>query len=208
MLGGGPSGDRIGFQTCNGPGAITEYVVGGAGVYVWVFSGFSFYFGPELIITTSGKMYHPHTNLPIISRRFVYRLAFFYVFGALAIGVICRSDAEGLTSGAGNAKASPWVIAICNAGISALPSIVNCGILTNAWSAGNSFLHMSSRSLYFAALVGNAPEIFTRCNSYGLPIYAVIATSLFSLLAYLSVSSAGTVFNWIISLTNTVGYTG
>lgn len=50
--------------------------------------------------------------------------------------------------------------------------------------------------------------MFKRCNSYGLPIYAVGATSLFSLLAYLSVtSSAGTVFNWLISLTNTAGYT-
>ena len=153
MLGGGPSGDRIGFRTWNDPGAVKEHVVGGAGgrftafLYVWVFSGFSFYFGPELIITTSGEMYHPRKNLPIASRRFFYRLAFFYVFGALAIGAICRSDAEDLTSGAGNANASPWVIAIRNAGISALPSIVNGGILTSAWSAGNSFLYMSSRSL-------------------------------------------------------------
>ncbi|KAJ4406441.1 hypothetical protein N0V91_004652 [Didymella pomorum] len=214
MLGGGPTGDRIGFRTWHDPGAIKEYVVGGASgrftafLYVWVFSGFSFYFGPELIITTSGEMYHPRKNLPIASRRFFYRLAFFYVFGALAIGAICRSDAQDLTSGAGNANASPWVIAIRNASISALPSVVNGGILTSAWSSGNSFLYMSSRSLYSAALAGNAPKIFKRCNSYGLPIYAVCATSLFSLLAYLSASSsAGTVFNWFISLTNTAGYT-
>lgn len=153
MLGGGPSGDRIGFRTWNDPGAVKEHIVGGAGgrftafLYVWVFSGFSFYFGPELIIMTSGEMYHPRRNLPIASRRFFYRLAFFYVFGVLAIGAICRSDAQDLTSGAGNANASPWVIAIRNAGISALPSIVNGGILTSAWSAGNSFLYMSSRSL-------------------------------------------------------------
>lgn len=153
MLGGGPTGDRIGFRTWHDPGAIKEYVVGGASgrftafLYVWVFSGFSFYFGPELIITTSGEMYHPRKNLPIASRRFFYRLAFFYVFGALAIGAICRSDAQDLTSGAGNANASPWVIAIRNASISALPSVVNGGILTSAWSSGNSFLYMSSRSL-------------------------------------------------------------
>ncbi|KAH7356071.1 proline permease PrnB [Pyrenochaeta sp. MPI-SDFR-AT-0127] len=214
MLGGGPNHDRIGFRYWRDPGAVKEHVVGGAGgrftafLYVWVFSGFSFYFGPELIIVTSGEMYHPRKNLPIASRRFFYRLAFFYVFGALAIGVICRSDAEDLTSGTGNANASPWVIGIRNAGISALPSVVNAGILTSAWSSGNSFLYMSSRSLYSIALAGNAPKIFTRCNRYGLPIYAVGATSLFSLLAYLNVvSSSGTVFNWFISLTNTAGYT-
>lgn len=214
MLGGGPNNDRIGFRYWRDPGAVKEYVVGGDGgrftafLYVWVFSGFSFYFGPELIIVTSGEMYHPRKNLPIASRRFFYRLAFFYVFGALAIGVICRSDADDLTSGTGNANASPWVIGIRNAGITALPSVVNAGILTSAWSSGNSFLYMSSRSLYSIALAGNAPKIFKRCNRYGLPVYAVGATSLFSLLAYLNVVSAsGTVFNWFISLTNTAGYT-
>ncbi|CAO2655101.1 Nn.00g101650.m01.CDS01 [Neocucurbitaria sp. VM-36] len=214
MLGGGPNHDRLGFRYWNDPGPVKEHIVGGAGgrftafLYVWVFSGFSFYFGPELIIVTSGEMYHPRKNLPIASRRFFYRLVFFYVFGALAIGIICNSNSEGLTSGTGNANASPWVIAIRNAGISVLPSIVNAGILTSAWSAGNSFLYMSSRSLYSIALAGNAPKIFTRCNRYGLPVYAVLATSCFSLLAYLNVaSSAGTVFNWFISLTNTAGYT-
>ncbi|KAJ4362275.1 hypothetical protein N0V83_010368 [Neocucurbitaria cava] len=214
MLGGGPTHDRLGFRYWNHPGAIKEHIVDGAGgrftafLYVWVFAGFSFYFGPELIIVTSGEMYHPRKNLPIASRRFFYRLAFFYVFGSLAIGAICSSDAEDLTSGAGNANASPWVIAIRNAGIAVLPSIVNAGILTSAWSAGNSFLYMSSRSLYSIALAGNAPKIFTRCNRYGLPVYAVGATSCFGLLAYMNVaSSAGVVFNWFISLTNTAGYT-
>jgi amino acid transporter len=100
------------------------------------------------------------------------------------------------------------VIAIQNAGISALPSIINAGILTSAWSAGNAYLYMSSRSLYSLALAGNAPKIFKRCNRYGVPVYAVMASSCFALLAYLNVSSsAGTVFNWFISLTNTAGYT-
>ena len=92
-------------------------------------------------------MYHPRKNLPIASRCFFYRLAFFYVFSVLAVGAFCRSDTQDLTSRAGNADASLLVIAIRNAGISVLPSIVNGKILTSAWSAGNSFLYMSSRSL-------------------------------------------------------------
>lgn len=214
MLGGGPDHDRLGFRYWNNPGATKEYLVDGAGgrftafLYVWVLAGFSFYFSPELIIQTGGEMRNPRKNLPIASRHFFYRLVFFYVLGTLAIGCTCISTAEGLTSGAGNANASPWVIAIRNAGISTLPSIVNAGILTSAWSAGNCYLYMSSRSLYSAAVAGNAPKIFTRCNRYGLPIYAVATTSLFSFLAYLNVASdAGVVFNWFISLTNTAGYT-
>ncbi|KAF2106172.1 AAT family amino acid transporter [Lophiotrema nucula] len=214
MLGGGPDHDRLGFRYWNTPGATKEYLVAGGGgrftafLYTWVFSGFSFYFGPELIIVTSGEMRNPRKNLPIASKKFFYRLIAFYVLGSLAIGIICSSVADGLTSGAGNANASPWVIAIQNAGITGLPSAVNAGILTSAWSSGNSFLYMSSRSLYSLAVVGNAPKIFTRCNRYGLPVYAVCAASCFSFLAYLSAGSqAGVVFNWFISLTNTAGYT-
>ncbi|KAF2795084.1 proline permease PrnB [Melanomma pulvis-pyrius CBS 109.77] len=214
MLGGGSSHDRLGFRHWKNPGATKEHLIGGSAgrftafLYCWVFSGFSFYFSPELIVVTGGEMRNPRKNLPIASRRFFYRLVFFYLLGSLAIGAICNSNAEGLTSGAGNANASPFVIAIRNAGISVLPSIVNAGILTSAWSAGNSFLYMSSRSLYSLAVSGQAPKIFTRCNRHGLPIYAVMASSCFTLLAYLSVGSqSGVAFNWFINLTNTAGYT-
>lgn len=215
MLGGGPSHDRLGFRYWKeDPGAVKAHLVPGAGgrftafLYVWVFSGFSYYFSPELIVVTGGEMRNPRKNLPVASRRFFYRLAIFYGLGSLAIGAICSSTAKDLTSGAGNANASPWVIGIRNAGISVLPSIVNAGILTSAWSAGNTYLYMSSRSLYSLAMAGNAPKIFTRCNRYGLPIYAVLAACCFAPLAYLTVASqAGIVFNWFVSLTNTAGYT-
>ena len=214
MAGGGPSGDVLGFKYWGDPGATKTYLVDGAGgrftafLYALVFSGFSFYFSPELIIVTGGEIRHPRKNLKIASRRFFYRLLVFYFLGSLAIGATCRSTAEGLTSGAGNANASPWVIAIRDAGIKTLPSIVNAGILASAWSAGNSYLYMSSRSLYSLAIAGNAPKIFARCNSYGLPIYAVLVCSLFPFLSYMSVSAqAGVVFNWFVNLTNTAGYT-
>lgn len=214
MLGGGPDHDRLGFRYWNKPGAIKEYIIGGDGgrltafLYVWVFSGFSFYFGPELIVFSAGEMRNPRKNLPIAARRYFARLVIFYVLGTVAIGVICSSDAEGLTTGEGNANASPWVIAIRNAGISGLPSVINAGILISAWSAGNSYLWMSSRALYSLAVAGNAPRIFIRCNRYGLPFYAVMASSCFMSLAYLSCGSqAGKVFNYFINLTNTAGFT-
>lgn len=54
-VGGGPDGDRIGFSYWNHPGAMNEYLVGGARgrfcafLYALVFSMFSFNFGPELV---------------------------------------------------------------------------------------------------------------------------------------------------------------
>lgn len=54
-----------------------------------------------------------------------------------------------------------------------LPHIVNAGVFTSAFSAGNSFLFCSSRILYGLALKGQAPKIFARCTKKGLPIFAV-----------------------------------
>jgi yeast amino acid transporter len=214
MLGGGPTHDRLGYRYWNDPGAVKAYIVDGAGgrftafLFIWVYSGFSFFFAPEQLILTSGEMVNPRKDLPSASRRFFFRLVFFYVLGAAAVGVICPSNAPGLTSGAGNANASPWVVAIQNAHINALPSIINAGILTAALSAGNAYLYMSSRSLYSLALIGDAPKIFTRCNRWGVPHVAVLTCSLFGLLGYLVVDAeAGQVFNWFISITNTAGFT-
>jgi amino acid transporter len=152
-------------------------------------------------------MESPRRNVPRAARRYIYRLVFFYVAAALAIGVICPSDDSRITNGGAGAGSSPFVIGITNAGIHALPSIVNAAILTSAWSAGNSFLYMSSRSLYGLAVSGNAPSIFKSCNRWGVPYYAVGVSALFSALAYLSLgSSSSIVFNWLINFTNTSGF--
>lgn len=214
IVGGGPTHERLGFRYWQDPGAFKPLLADGAGgyftsfLYVWLFCGISFFFGPELIVTMSGEMQNPRRNLPIASRQYFIRLVVFYVLGSLAIGAICKSTSPDLVSGQGNADASPWVIAIRNASIPVLPSIINAGILTSAWSAGNAYLYLSSRSLYSLAVAGNAPRVFARCTRYGLPLHAVLASAGFTLLSYLSVSAqAGKVFNWLISLTNTSGFT-
>lgn len=214
MLGGGPNHDRLGFRYWYDPGAMNESIVSGASgrfvafLRVWILSGFSFYFGPELIIVTSGEMHNPRKNLPIASRQFFYRLIFFYVLSAVAIGAICASNSPGLVSGAGNADVSPWVIAIRNAGIEVLPSVINAGILTSAWSSGSAYLYMSSRSLYSLAVSGHAPRILAKCSQRGVPYNSVLTAALFLPLDYMVCNSeAGVVFNWLINLTNTAGYT-
>lgn len=211
--GGVPNRDRLGFHYWKNPGAVNEYLVkGDSGRVValgqtLVLSAFAFLFAPELIITTAGEVESPRQNIPRASRRFFYRLIFFYVLGSLSIGVICPSNLDALTSGGYGAGSSPFVQGIRIAGIEVLPSIINAVILTSAWSSGNSFLYMSSRSLYSLAVAGNAPRIFKTCNRYGLPYVAVAASSLFSGLAYLSVGSgSAVVFNWLVSLTNTSGF--
>ena len=77
----------------------------------------------------------------------------------------------------------------------------------SAWSSGNSFLYISSRSLYSLAVQGSAPCIFKTCSKHGVPHYAVGVSSLFGALAYHNCGSSGSVvFNWFVNLTHTSGF--
>ncbi|OAL06471.1 histidine permease [Phaeosphaeriaceae sp. SRC1lsM3a] len=211
--GGGPSHDRLGFRYWKDPGAGNEYLrTGNTGRFLGllstlILSVFPFTFAPELLVATGGEMQSPRRNLPIAARRYIYRLLIFYVCSVLAIGVICPSNEPMITSGGAGAGSSPFVAGIKRAGIPALDSIINAGIIISAWSSGNSFLFLSSRSLYALALSGNAPKIYKTCSKSGVPYYAVATSSLFAFLAYLNVaSSSAVVFNWFINLTNTSGF--
>lgn len=155
----------------------------------------------------SGELQHPRRNLPRAAKTFIFRIVVFYIGSVLAIGIICPSNDENLLSGASGAGSSPFVLGIRRAGITGLDSVINAAILTSAWSAGNSFVFQSSRSLYSMALNGDAPKIMAKCNKHGVPYVAVLTTSLFALLAYLNVSSkSGTVFSWLVNLVNTAAF--
>lgn len=212
FFGGGPNHDRLGFRYWKNPGAANTYIVEGSiGYFVSFWSTlvscvFPFTFAPELIIVTGGEMESPRRNLPKAAKRYFYRLVFFYVTAVLCIGVTCPSNEPRLTDGHAGAGSSAFVVAISNAGISTLPSIINAVILISAWSSGNSFLYMSSRSLYSLSIAGYAPRIFKTCNKWGVPYYSVLVSSLFCALSYLNCSSSGgVVFNWFVNLTNTWG---
>jgi amino acid transporter len=92
----------------------------------------------------------------------------FYIGGVTIIGLLVPYTSKGLNIADGTAASSPFVIAIQNSGIKALPSvhefafycllsldtawliviqIINACLLTSAWSAASSDLYTSSRAL-------------------------------------------------------------
>ncbi|KAI8654152.1 AA-permease domain-containing protein [Fusarium sp. Ph1] len=211
FFGGGPNHDPLYFRYWKNPGPVNTHIVkGDAGRLVallqsFVLASFAFVLAPEQLIVTAGEMQSPRYNLPRAARRYVWRLIVLFMPSVLGIGVVCMSNDPALSS-SGTAS-SPFVIAIRNAGIPVLDSIVNAMILLSAITAGNAFLYSASRNLYSLAKAGNAPAIFKRCNSYGLPYFSVAITACLGGLAYLSLSSSSlTVFNWLINITNTSGY--
>lgn len=192
--GGGPNGETIGFRFWHDPGAWTDYngITGPTGHFLGFLSSFvnaSFSFiGVETVVITAAESVDPHRAIPKAARRVTYRIAFFYILGALLIGIIVSPNAKDLTSGSDNANSSPFVIAIKEAGISALPSIVNACILVAAWSAGNSYCWVGSRMIVAMTTDHQLPQIFGRCTKHGVPYVAVIVAWLFGPLAYLSKS--------------------
>ncbi|KAG0032485.1 hypothetical protein BGZ82_006511 [Podila clonocystis] len=172
----------------------------------FVSAGFAFITSPELIAIAAGETIDPRRNIPKAARRFVWRLAVFYGFSSLLIGILVPSDDKNLL-GASNASTSPFVIGIQRVGIPVLNHVINAAILTSAWSAGNSFLYSGSRVLYSMALNGQAPKYFGITNRRGVPYVAVLFTWSFGMLAFLNVSNTGaTVFNWFVSISTISGF--
>ncbi|KAK8847706.1 hypothetical protein IAR55_005565 [Kwoniella newhampshirensis] len=212
-LGGAPNHDRIGFRYFHNPGAFTEYngIPGSLGHFLGFFSAlinasFSF-IGVETVVIAAAETVNPHKVIPKATKRVTYRIAFFYVVGALMIGMTIPYNDPNLSSGSGNANSSPWVLAIKNAGIPALPSIINAAILTSAWSAGNSYCYIGARIIVAMAVDRQLPQFFAKVNKQGVPYYAVIASFAFGPLAYLSLGSGGAAqaFSWILSLSTVAG---
>ncbi|KAH8174713.1 amino acid permease domain-containing protein [Sarocladium implicatum] len=208
-LGGTPSGDMIGFRYWNHPGPMNEYLKTGAlgrflGFFkVFIQATFS-YGGSEMVVVASGETENPRRNIPRAVRRVFWRIAIFYVLSIFLVGLCVSSEdprlLNAIDSSAPGAAQSPFVIAIENAGIKALPSILNGIILSSAWSAGNSFFYASTRVLYSAALDGKAFK-FLRFEKWGVPYGCVAATSALSALSFLSVSNdASEVFFWISNI--------
>ncbi|KAI9036183.1 putative amino acid permease [Aspergillus affinis] len=211
--GGGPNHETIGFRYWHNPGPWTNYngITGPKGHFLGFLSSFvnaSFSFvGVETVVITAAESVDPHYAIPKAARRVTFRIAFFYVLGALLIGLIVDPRNAALVSGSDNANSAPWVIAIREAGISALPSIVNACILVSAWSAGNSYCWVGSRMILAMTTDRQLPQVFGRVTKNGVPYVAVIASWLFGPLAYLSLGSGGAsqAFTWLLNLSTVAG---
>jgi len=213
-LGGAPNHQRLGFRYWRDPGAFkglglvdnknTDRFLGWLSVIVQ--AAFSFQ-GMELVAIAASETESPRRNIAKAVRRVFYRILVFYMLGVFVTGLIVPNNDDDLLKSTGNAAQSPFVIAMTRAGIKVLPSILNAGIFTSAFSAGNSFLFCSSRILYGLALRGQAPRYLTYCTKKGLPLLAVLTSASLVFLSFMNISSgASTVFNWFVNLSTTGGF--
>jgi amino acid transporter len=116
--------------------------------------------------------------------------------------MLVASDDPRLSDESGTAAQSPFVIAASGAGIKAIPSVVNAVVITSAWSSSNQALLAGTRVLYGLALKKQAPQVFLRTTSWGVPYVCVLLQTAFMFLAFMNLSNGAlTVFYWFLDLT-------
>lgn len=119
----------------------------------------------------------------------------------LIVGLIVPSDNPRLLGDSGDPSTSPFVIAIEDAGIRGLNTVMNIVILISVMSVANSSFFGSSRVLAALAEQKQAPSILRYIDRKGRPLVAVAISAGFGLLAYLGTGmSAEDVLNWLIAL--------
>ena len=117
--------------------------------------------------------------------------------------IVPYNDPRLLNGGSSNAAASPFVIAVNNAGISVVPSIMNVVILIAVLSVGNSSIYGSSRTLAALADRGQAPKILGYIDKSGRPLVAIIFASVIGLLCFIVAAGDNTreqAFNWMLAI--------
>ncbi|KAF5104216.1 hypothetical protein DV451_000824 [Geotrichum candidum] len=218
-LGGGPDHDRRGFRYWKNPGAFKEYaknehiIHGAEGRFVsWaavLVTAVFAYLGTELVGVTVGEAQNPRRNIPRAIKLTFYRIMIFYVVSVFFLGMCVAYDDKKLvfaSNASTSASASPFVVAIENAGIKVLPQIINAAILLFIFSASNSDLYIATRTLYGLSVNGKAPKFFSRTNRMGVPYVALGFSSLFCALAYLNCSSSSAkVFGYFVNVVSILG---
>lgn len=199
-IGGTPDSGYIGGRYWHSPGAFHNGFKGLCSVFVTAAFAFA---GTELVGLAAAETLNPRKSLPTAIKQVFWRISLFYIVALTLVGLLVPYTDQRLLSADGNANAaaSPFVIAIENAGIEILPSVMNIVILVAVLSVGNSSVFGSSRTLAALADQGQAPAILSYVDRRGRPLVAIIAVLSVGLLAYLAdLDTQSTVLDWLLAI--------
>lgn len=159
--------------------------------------------GTELVGLAAAETANPRKSLPTAVKQVFWRITLFYIVSLTLVGLLVPYNEPRLLSGSSgaDASASPFVIAIDNAKIAALPSIMNVVIMIAVLSVGNSSVYGSSRTLAALAEQGQAPRIFAYIDRRGRPMVGIAVSAALGLLGYLAASpKQGEAFTWMLAI--------
>lgn len=200
--GGGPTHEYIGGRYWHNPGAFAN---GAKGVFKVFATAAYAYSGVEFTGLSAMETAHPQKALPKATKQVFWRILLFYILATAMVGCLVPwTDPRLGTSKDGSA--SPFVIAIKNAAIKGLPSVINVVIIIAVLSVGNSAVFGATRTLVSLAAQGHAPRFLLYIDRQGRPVIALIINMAFGLLGFVCATpnySEG--FTWLSTIAGLSG---
>ncbi len=130
------------------------------------------YVGVEMIGIAAGEAEDPQTTIPMAINSFVWRIIIFYVGALFVILAIFPWDRIGVDG-------SPFVQVFQRMGLDKAAGVINFVVVTAALSSCNGGIFSSGRILHTMANAGQAPAWFAHISPNGIPIRAMLVTTVF-----------------------------
>ncbi len=173
---------------------------------VFLLSGFAFQ-GTELIGVTAGEADQPQKSIPKAIRQVFWRILIFYVLTMFMISLLIPYTDPNLLNPNHNVAMSPFTLVLSQIGLHHIAGIMNVVILVALLSACNSDMYSATRILWHLSTQGSAPQLFKRINAMGIPIFALIFTAAFGLLALLTnYFGSNQLFLWLVNISSLCGF--
>jgi len=166
---------------------------------VFLIAGFSFQ-GTELVGIAAGESEDPEKNVPKAINSVFWRIIIFYLGAIFIISALIPFTQAGVTT-------SSFTTIFERAGIAGAASIMNAVVLTSVLSCGNSGMYAASRMLYAMSREGRAPKALSKVNSRGVPINALLLTTLVASASFLvGLYAQETVYMWLVAASGLAGF--
>ena len=173
---------------------------------VFLLAGFAFQ-GTELIGVAAGESKDPQHSIPKAVKQIFWRILLFYVVTMAIISLLIPYTDPHLLNPGNNINLSPFTLVFTMAGFHYAASIMNFVILLALLSACNADLYSATRILWHLGEAGSAPKSFAKINRYGIPIYALLITAAFGLLAFVCDLFGNTkVFLILVNISSLAGF--
>ena len=143
-----------------------------AGVVTVIFS----MVGAEIATIAAAESDNPERAVSKAANSVITRIAIFFVGSVFLLAVILPWNSATL-------EASPFVAAFQEMGIPYADDIMNAVVLTAVLSCLNSGLYTASRMLFVLAARREAPASMVTVNSRGVPMVAILSSSVVGFLA-------------------------
>lgn len=208
VTGGVPGQPYIGAKNWQGPQGGLFNTIEPFKQMCYIVSNVAFaYGGVELFGLAAVETASPKKSINRARKQIFYRLMVFYILSIVMIGfAVSYKTPELQDSGAfgTDINASPFVIAIKQAKIKALPSIMNGAVILTVLSVGNASVYASTRVLCAIGALQQGPKFLSFIDRSGRPMGCLIVQFAFGLLAYLicipGKNVPAQIFDWLLSL--------